>query len=120
VARGPLRRFITATIIAVMILAGLVLSFQFDLGRPVLIFAGGVCVLDALARSLERYRRIAIATDLATWALAGLLAMFAGISWVHVGSISRIVVSLVICALLLLAYKSVALARNRIGDRDDE
>jgi hypothetical protein len=118
-ARGPSARFLTATLIVVLIGAGLVLSFEFELGRPLIIFAGGIGVLDALARSLERNRRVVVSTDLATWALAGLLSMIAGIAWDHIGQLSREIVAAVICVLLFLGYKNVALvAKKQIGEHD--
>jgi hypothetical protein len=116
-ARGPLARFLTATLIVVLIVAGLVLSFQFELGRPLIIFAGGICVLDAFARSLERNRRIVVSTDLATWALAGLLSMIIGIAWDHIGYVVREIAAAVICGLLFLAYKNVSITvKQRIDE----
>jgi hypothetical protein len=104
-----LTRIITATIVVVLIVAGLVLSFQVELGRPLLIFAGGICVLDALARWFKRDERANPSTDLATWTLAGLLAMFAGIAWNDIGQIPRDIVVAVISLLLILGYRGVVL-----------
>lgn len=119
-ARGSLARFITATAIAVLIVAGLVLSFKFELGRSLLIFAGGLCVLDALARSLERYGRLMFVSDLATWAVAGLLSVVVGIAWDHVAYASREVVTVGICVLLLLGYRTIALtAGKKTSDSGD-
>ena len=118
-ARGPSARFLTATLIVVLIVASLVLSFEFELGRPLIIFAGGIGVLDALARSLERNRRVVVSTDLATWALAGLLSMIAGIAWDHIGLVSREIVAAVICVLLFLGYKNVAIVvEKQVGEHD--
>ena len=118
-ARGSLARFVTATAIAVLIAAGLVLSFKFELGRSLLIFAGGLCVIDALARSLERYGRLTFASDLATWSLAGLLAVVVGIAWDHVGYASREVVTVVVCILLILSYRTIALGARKSDERGD-
>ena len=118
-ARGPSARFLTATLIVVLIVAGLVLSFQFALGRPLIILAGGICVLDAFARSLERNRRVVLSRDLATWALAGLLSMITGIAWDHIGQVAREIVAVVICVLLFLGYKNVAVVvRKQSGEHD--
>ena len=92
------------------------LSFRFDLGRPLLIFAGGICVLDALARSLERYQRIVVTTDLATWALAGLLSMLVGVAWDHTSLLSREIVAGVIGVLLIGGYRSIASTGCGRGD----
>jgi hypothetical protein len=117
--RGPLARFLTATLIAALLVTGIALSFQFELGRPLLIFAGGICVLDALARSLERYRRVVLASDLVTWALAGMLSMVVGMAWEHVTQVFRETVAVVICLLLFWGYKNVAMVfRKRLDDPD--
>ena len=68
---------------------------------------------------LPWHRRIVVSTDLATWALAGLLSMIIGIAWDHIGYVVREIAAAVICGLLFLAYKNVAITvKQRIDEPD--